>query len=30
LFCVLKTDNIQHHKLIRSLPLMSFCFEDIK
>jgi len=29
LFCVLKTDNIQHHKLIRSLPLMSFCFEDI-
>ena len=28
LFCVLNTDNIQHHRLIRGLPLMSLCFDD--
>ncbi|XP_054161421.1 latrophilin Cirl-like isoform X2 [Oppia nitens] len=29
LFCVIKTDNIQHHKLIRSLHFLSVCFDEI-
>lgn len=29
LFCTIKIDNIQHLKLIKSLPWMSYCFEDI-
>ncbi|CAG2104788.1 unnamed protein product, partial [Medioppia subpectinata] len=29
LFCIIKTDNIQHHRLVRGLPFLAFCFEDI-
>ena len=30
LFCVLNTDNIQHHRLMRALPLMSNCLDEMQ
>lgn len=30
LFCVFNTDNIQHHRLMRALPLMSHCLDDMR